>query len=472
MLDVNDYTARDALALTELVKSGEVAATEVVETAIDLAERINPAINAIAWKAYDAALSASRSADKDKVLGGVPTFIKDNDDVAGLPTGQGSRAMPTGQATANSGFVEQLLSTGLINLGKSALPEFGLTATTESLALGATRNPWNPGHIAGGSSGGSAALVSSGVVPIAHGNDGGGSIRIPAACCGLVGLKSTRGRLLSIAHIERLPINIVVQGVLTRTVRDTAAFFAEAEKYRRDPSLPELGLVAGIGKQRLRIAVFTEASDGRPSHPDVAAAVEEAAQHCANLGHHIAPISNPHDASVLRDFHLFWSIIPFLIKIIGKRELGRDFDKSKMEDWAHGLARKFRNNLPRFPFILRRLRKFAASYPSLFNDYDVLLSPILSQPPLRIGEIGPDVPFEIASERVNDYVSFTPYQNIAGAPAIALPIGRSQDGLPVGVQCAANFGADKMLLELAFELEEAAAWQKEMPPILSEALET
>ncbi|MFC1854152.1 amidase family protein [candidate division CSSED10-310 bacterium] len=249
----------DGVELALNIAQGELKRTEVIEAAIARAQKINPVLNAIVIETFEEALNAV-----DGVSGpfaGVPSFIKDNDNVKGLPTTHGSLAVPKKPAVKSSAFATQYKSLGFVILGKSALPEFGLTATTESTANGATRNPWHLNYSPGGSSGGAAALVASGVVPIAHANDGGGSIRIPASCCGLVGLKASRHRLLAIEASERLPIQIATHGVVSRTVRDTAHYYAAAEKLFRNPDLPEIGLVQHAAEKRLKIGLFTKGFD-------------------------------------------------------------------------------------------------------------------------------------------------------------------------------------------------------------------
>lgn len=245
----------DAVGVADRIKRKEITPDEAVEAAINRAQAVNPSLNAISTEMY---AYAKRMAKKPYPgeFSGVPTFIKDNDDVEGFPTTHGSRAVAGVPAKRSSKFVDQFHSLGLVCLGKTTMPEFGLTGTTESSAHGATRNPWNLDHSTGGSSGGSAAMVAAGVVPLAHGNDGGGSTRIPAACCGLVGLKPTRGRLVNVEGSHLLPVNLVHQGVLTRSVRDTAVFYAGAEKHFRNKDLPDIGLVNGPNSRRLRIGFF------------------------------------------------------------------------------------------------------------------------------------------------------------------------------------------------------------------------
>lgn len=447
----------DATGVAKKISSGEITAAEAVEAAIRRAESVNPKLNAIVTEMFDRALEQA----KKKVTGtfaGVPSFIKDTDNLAGAPTRLGSRGMPGKPARKSNAFVEQFLSLGIIPLGKTALPEFGLTATTEPLLSGPARNPWNTDHSTGGSSGGSAAMVASGVVPLAHGNDGGGSIRIPAACCGLVGLKPSRGRLKPLEGSNLLPINIIHQGVLTRSVRDTAAFYAGAEKYYRNPKLPEIGLVQGPGKKRLRIALFTDTPYGTPCHPEAAALTRSAGKLCEKLGHTVMEIPNPSTTQMADDFIIYWGMMAFSMRFLGRVMLAPGFDRSKVEEWTIGMSRLFQKNFTRFPLIVRRLKNYVKIYEDFFNSYDIMLCPTLGHPSPEIGYLGSEVPFDEAFERIKKYAVFTPVQNVTGAPAISLPLGLSNKGLPMGVQFASALGREREILELAFEIEEARPW--------------
>jgi amidase len=253
----------DGVALAELIARGEISAAEVVEAAIARAERVAPPLNAIAAERFAQARSEAERLPGGR-FAGVPTFIKDNTNFTGLTTNHGSAAVRSQPAAKMGVYAEQYMAQGFICLGKSSLPEFGLSATTEFADGGATHNPWHTDYSCGASSGGSAAMVAAGVVPIAHANDGGGSIRIPAACCGLIGLKPSRGRHVTPEAAQSLPINIISEGVVTRSVRDTATFHAEAEKYYRNPKLPPLGLVEGPGARRLRIGVVVDSGHRTP----------------------------------------------------------------------------------------------------------------------------------------------------------------------------------------------------------------
>jgi len=452
--------AADAVEVSRRIRSGEIRAREAVEAAIARAERANPSLNAIATPLFD---SARKEAETPRAgaFSGVPSFIKDIDAVAGSPVLFGSRGLPGEPAARNSRFVDQFLSLGFVNLGKTTLPEFGLTGTTESVLHGPTHNPWRHGFSTGGSSGGSAALVAAGVVPIAHANDGGGSIRIPASCCGLVGLKPSRGRLLDIEGAELLPVKILHQGMLSRSVRDTAAFYYAAEKYYRNRSLPEVGLVTRPGR-RLRIGFFSEIGEHSPAHPECVAAVNDTAELCEKLGHSVEPVASPIGEGFHEDFFLLWATLAFAITRLGKQLVHPRFDRTKVDEFTEGLAQYSKKNVHKVPTAVWRLRKFAHQYARGFDDYDVLLNPTVAMPPPEHGYIGPEVPFDTALERLKWFIPFTPTQNVSGGPAVSLPLGQSNNGLPLGMQFASRIGEERTLLELALEIEAAVPWKS--PP--------
>lgn len=446
----------DAVEIARRIRVGEIRAREAVEAAIARTERVNPSLNAVATRLFDAALREA-NVSRSGIFAGVPTFIKDTDTLAGAPLSFGSRALPNTPSTRSSPFVEQFLALGLIALGKTTLSEFGLTGTTESLRHGPTHNPWRLGYSSGGSSGGSAALVAAGAVPIAHANDGGGSTRIPASCCGLVGLKPSRGRLVDFEGTHLMPVKLQHQGMLSRTVRDTAVFYHAAEKLHRNRRLPEIGLVVRPGR-RLRIGVFSSLSDHEPAHPECVDAVTQAATLCERLGHVVEPVAPPFDERFHEDFLLLWSMLAFAITRFGRQLIHPALERGGFEEFTEGLARHFRENIARAPMAIARLRRFARTHPEVFDDYDVLMCPTMAMPPPEHGYVGPEVPFETLLERMRWMVPFTPVQNVAGTPAISLPLARSRAGLPLGIQLASAMGAERTLLELALEVEEAAPW--------------
>lgn len=447
----------DATELLDRLARREVSPAELRTAALARARIANPELNALTqW--IEQPLRTEVAIPGDAPLAGIPSVLKDNEQLAGYPTSSGSAAVPDTPATACSPFVRHFLGLGLDPIGTTTLPEFGLTASTESTRFGATRNPWDTGRSVGGSSGGSAALVAAGVVPIAHSNDGGGSSRIPAAVCGLVGMKPTRGRLPDALGVDRLPVQITAQGVLTRTVRDTALYYAHAERAFASPALPPIGMVAGPAAARLRIGVCLAAGNGLPVSPDTRAAVQAAGELCAGLGHRVEQVGPPAGDDFGPDFLTFWSYLAFVLHRGGRAIYGRGFDPRRTEVFTQGLSRRLVRQLDRVPPAMRRLRRLAREHEASFTGYDVLLSPVTGHAAPPIGHLGPDVEFRTHLVRLMRFCSMTPVQNVSGSPAMSLPLGRSDTGLPIGVHVAAPFGHERRLLELAFELESAAPW--------------
>ena len=451
-----DATADDALGsddvmeLLRRLRRREVRGDELADAARARIATVNPGLNAVVCNVVEAT--------EPGPLAGIPSAIKDNQDLAGYPTRHGSGATADTPAARDMPFVEHVRRLGLTPMVKTTLPEFGLTASTESSTFGATRNPWNSGHSAGGSSGGSAALVASGALPIAHANDGGGSIRIPAAVCGLVGLKPTRGRFPDRADLAKLPIHIVNQGVLTRSVRDTAYFFAESERQYAAPELPPVGMVVRPERQRLRVGVLLRGLTDIPVDAQTTEAVRAAGETLARLGHEVVDIEPPVDEQFGRDFLRYWAMLSFLMQRAGGRVFGAGFQGARTEALTKGLAAMFVEQAERVPASLRRLRRMAAMSPPVYEVVDVVVSPVVGHPAPPIGYLGPDVPWREQLVRILRFASFTALQNVTGAPAISLPLARTQEGLPIGVQVAAPVGQERRLLSLAYELEMAMPW--------------
>jgi amidase len=446
---------RDATGVADAIRRGEISPTEAVDAAIARAERLREWIDAVAFADYDAARHRAARGATVAPFGGVPTFVKDNVDVRGLPTNHGTSAYAARPATDNDPIASQFLAQGVIPLGKSKLPEFGFNASTEYAAGEPTVNPWNTAYSAGASSGGSAALVASGVVPIAHANDGGGSIRIPAAACGLVGLKSTRGRVLSSKTSRTLPLKIVSDGVLTRSVRDTAAFLAAAERYRPHPTLPPVGTVEGPARARLRIGVVLDSPTGHATDDETRDAVDQTSKLLADLGHDVSEARSPVSDQFVDDFVLYWGMLAFVVSSTGRWALSRDFDRARMDNLSVGLRRMFGRRVARLPRALYRLRRTTTEYQRTFADYDVIVSPVLSHTTPLLGHLSPQQSFDEHLDRLRRYVGFTPLNNAAGGPAMSLPLGQTSQGLPVGLHFSAPIGGERRLLELAYEIEEA-----------------
>jgi len=450
----------DAVELANLLKTKAISQKEVIEAAIKRAQKVDPQLNAVELDCYDNALHQAKFSPSPGYFSGVPTFIKDNTPVAGMPTNHGSAAINSEPSKEHGPYAKQYLDQGFALLGKSALPEFGFNATTEPAHKQATRNPWNTAYSTGASSGGAAALVASGVVPIAHANDGGGSIRIPAACCGLVGLKPSRGRHIDSDQAKSLPINIVSEGIVSRSVRDTAYFHAEAEKYFRNRKLPPIGLVEGPGQKRLRIGFVADSITGHATDEETRKTLEQTLSLLEALGHHVEEMPLPIKPSFIEDFSLYWAMLAFFTQKTGKLIMDPSFDASKLDGLSVGLSDMYKKKFYKTPLLLHRLKKTYQEYAQVFSNYDIVLTPVLAHTTAKLGHISPTVPFDELFDRLMRYVSFTPLANVSGAPAISLPMSATDDNLPISMQFAANHGRERTLLELAYEIEQAKPWRK------------
>jgi amidase len=450
----------DGIALAELIRSGDLTRAEVIDAAVARAERVEGALDAIALLDARRAVAAT-SRPVSGPFSGVPTFVKDNVDVSGWPTNHGSEAFTAKPATHDARVARLLLGTGLVPLGKSRMPEFGFNASTEFMTGQPTCNPWDTRFSAGASSGGAGALVAAGVVPVAHANDGGGSIRIPAAACGLVGLKPTRGRFPP-APLDRLfPVQIGVEGVLSRSVRDTAHFMAATEQAlgRRRSGLPPVGLVEGPGSRRLRIGLVLQSVADIRTDDETRRAVTRTAEVLAGLGHEVVDMPTPVDAQFAADFQLYWGLLGYVASHAA-RLIAPEFEASRLDGLTLGLSRYFRARVRNAPAAVTRLRAAQHRYAQALAGYDGVLSPVTAHTTPRLGHLSPRQPFDQLFERLINYVAFTPLANAAGSPAISLPLGATSDGLPIGVQLMAGHGDERSLLELAYELEAAVPFRR------------
>ena len=440
----------DATETAQRIAKGEVSATEVVQAAIQRLKIWNPKLNALTHFDPEQALQDAKSPG-DQMFSGVPTVVKDLEDLKGVPTRCGTQAFNPGPAKRHADTVAQFLNTGLICLGKTTTSEFGLTATVEPVGGKPTANPISLAHTAGGSSGGSAALVAAGVVPIAHGGDGGGSVRIPAAFCGLVGLKPSRGRLAMMEKTKWMPIRIAQMGVLTATVRDTANYYASVENMAPAAGLPPVGLVEGPGKEKLKVGLFIDTPNQPHVDPEIRRATETTAQRLTDMGHDIQPVQSLAGQREADDFLLYWAFTALLLQgVLAAVPTAR---ARKLEPWTRQLASHARKNIHKVRGAIKRLRAFEEHYHAQFENIDVLLSPITSAPVPEIGALRPDQNFEQKRDKLLQLLPYTPVQNIAGAPGISVPAGKTNSGLPIGVQLAGPIGGERRLLELAFALE-------------------
>jgi amidase len=446
----------DAVGVAEAITRGDISATEAVEAALARIDAVNPTLNAVAVD--DRERARKRAVDGGYCGGsfaGVPSIIKNNTLFAGIPTTHGSAAVPERVATQNEPFTDQLLSTGVNIVGASTLPAFGLTATTEFVDRDPTRNPWDTDYSCGASSGGSAALVAAGALPIAHANDGGGSIRIPAAACGLVGLKPTRDRVVASPEGKSMPIDLISNGIVSRTVRDTARFLADAETFSPAKGLPMVGRVDGPSERRLRIAMLTEPLTGQLLDDDTQAALTATAELLESLGHRTEFVPVPVDRSYINEFTSYWAMLAFGIDHFGKRFVDKGFDRSQLDPFTRGLSRMYLRRMWRTPSILRGLKRSTVQLRETFSRFDAVLSPTLAHTTPKIGYLDPAVDFDKVFDRLTRYVAFTPANNTSGTPGISLPLAQTSDGLPLGMHFSADIGDERTLLELAYELEAA-----------------
>ena len=452
----------DATALADAIANKKVSVKEVTEDAITRAEKVNPTLGAIVVKMYEDAKNTDKLNDKG-VFYGVPAFVKDNDFIKGYPTQKGTGAFVSKIAKKNSKYVNQFFSTGVNCLGKTSLPEFGFICSVENERWGITRNPWNIDYTTGGSSSGSGAMVASGVVPIATANDGAGSTRIPASCCGLVGLKPTRARLYPMEGTETLPVNIVYQGVLTRSVRDTAAYYAAAEKFHYNNKLPKIGHVQTPLQKRLRIAFFENVPAGKQGHndEDTNRVQMETAKLLESLGHQVEMIKVPLDIEALTLHYLtYYGFLSYMSINFGRLTHGAKVDKSVLEPFTLGLADTFaKRKLKLFSSLKILTQSAKKTEAELQQKYDVIMTSVTTKRTPEIGYFSPKLSYDEIAWRGADFASFLPLFNISGSPAISLPLGTASNDMPVGVQFVAPYGQDALLLELSLELEAAKPWK-------------
>lgn len=449
----------DAVETAEQLAKKNVSPREVMEATIRRAEAIGP-LGAFVTPTFERALDEAK-APRGGAFSGVPSALKDLVQQRGVPTSFGSRGGAKLPAPKNEAWVDAFEGLGFISLGKTATPELGLTATTEAVGFAACRNPWDPTRSSGGSSGGAAVLVASGVVPLAHGSDGGGSIRIPAACCGLVGLKPTRGRF-DMEGSNHLPVNVAVQGVLTRTVRDTVAFWDAMSKRAPRSALPKMTPEPGARQRRLRIG-FSAAVPRTAVDPEHVDAVNAVARQLEALGHTVEPVPHTIDEQFMDDFLSYWSVVAFLQSSTMKYVAQKGFNHALYDAWTNELTRRFHSARLDNVKATLRLRKFHQRFLAQFKKVDVLLTPTLAQPPPQLGYLAPDVDGKAQFERLSAFVPFTPAYNASGAPALSLPLARTKAGLPIGLQFGADLGNEALLLGLAAELEQALPWPHVAP---------
>ncbi len=468
MLAPDDLAYLDATAQAQLVRKKEVQPLELVEAAIERIERLNPTLNAVITPMYDLARARASGKLPDGPFRGVPFLLKDiMASYAGVRMAMGSKVLQNFVPDHDSELVKRLKHAGLIILGKTNTPEFGILPTTEPELFGASRNPWDLKRTTGGSSGGAAAAVAAGMVPMAHANDGGGSIRIPAACCGLFGLKPTRARNPLGPDFGDVISGLVVEHALTRSVRDSAALLdATAGPDVGDPYWappPERGFLNEVGADpgRLKIAFTNRAATGVKVHTDCVRAVESVAALCADLGHDVVEAAlNLNGEMVSYAFTVLWSAgCGSTVKALGSTQT-----QVEPLTWA---LKEMSDNFSAADYIhaLMTLQSISRDVARFFLDCDVLLTPTLAEPPVLLGtfDAPADNPLQ-ALERAAAFACFTPLCNMTGQPGMSLPLFWNADGLPIGTHFAGRFGDEATLFRLAAQLEKARPWADRRPP--------
>lgn len=451
----------DGVRLAELIAKGEITATEAVNAAIDRAEAVEPKLNAIASKTYDMAREMAASSPEGR-LGGVPSFIKDLNDWQGASTFYGSQAFKGYVAQKDDPISLAWRKAGIVPIGKSTSPEMGLTATTETLVTGSSHNPWNTDYSTGGSSGGAGALVAARVVPFAHATDGGGSIRIPASCNGVFGLKPSRGRTYLTA--EDPPVAISVSHAETLTVRDSVAVF----RINQTGNYDDIGALSGPSARRLKIGLLTLPGSGTPADGEIVSATEETAELCRGLGHEVREFAFPAGFSnqqFVDSFILYWAAGAAEFVQQASRFSGKPPGTDIVEPLTLYLAGLFVAQQDKLGAAMTYLAGFEALYDGWFENMDVMLTPTLPHLPFKLGELGPMTDPAEHFAKVSHYASFTPLANVSGAASMSVPLAWSAGGLPIGMMFSAKRGDDALLFELAYELEQAKPWIDKRPPV-------
>lgn len=475
MSSFDDFAFQDATALADLVRRKEVTPLELVDAAIEGIERINPALNAVVTPMYDEARQAAAAEIPDGPFRGVPFLLKDLlAAYAGVRMTSGSAFLSDYVPDHDSTLVARLKRAGLIVVGKTNTPELGILPTTEPGLFGPARNPWDTGRTTGGSSGGSAAAVAAGMVAMAHGNDGGGSIRIPASCCGLFGLKPTRARNPLGPDFGDMFSGLIAEHAITRSVRDSALLLDATSGpdvgdpyYAPEPARPFIEEV-GADPGRLKIAFTTATPHGVPIHPDCVKAVQDAAALLSDLGHTVEEAGPTVNADMMvKSFMTLWAagntwVIDGAAHALDRTPTAEHFEPLTWALYGMGSNRTASEYL----LALQMLQLVSRDVGRFFEGYDLWLTPTLGEPPVALGSFDatPENPLQ-GMMRATAFVPFTPICNITGQPAMSVPLFWNDEGLPVGTHFVARFGDEATLFRLAAQLESARPWANRRPPL-------
>jgi amidase len=471
----DDLMFKSAAEQAELVRSGQVRARELVEASLAAIDKLGDELNAVVTRCDERALAEADAVQPGdaRPLAGVPLLVKDLAALTeGVRTTMGMRALEDWVPAEDSATVRRLRAAGAIVVGKTNLPEMGILPVSEPLRFGPARNPWDTSRTPGGSSGGSAAAVAAGMVAIAHGNDGGGSIRIPASCCGLVGLKPSRGRVSWAPHLAELAAGFATDGVLRRSVRDSAlgldilAGYEPGDPYwAPDPSAPFVDAV-GRAPGALRVAFVVDSPNGVPVDPDCVSATRQAAELLESLGHQVQEIQIEADEAYVTNFITVWIAGTANEVETWGRLSGRKLDVEKLEPLSRQMYdMSLQLSATDYLRALDWLHDYSRQLVRMWDGIDVLLTPTLAKPPIEVGALEPkegEPPVQMLMNAA-EWVPFTPVWNVTGQPAVSLPLHQTDAGLPVGVQLVGPPAGEELLISLAAQAEEAQPWSERRP---------
>lgn len=482
MLD--KFGVTDATGLAALVARGEVTAGELLDDALEAVTRLNPPLNAVTLVQEGVARAAIAAGLPRGPFRGVPFLLKDlGCEAVDFPSHSGSRLLANTRYGQDSAIFDRIRATGVVTFGRTTSPEGGIGAATEAAVYGGpTRNPWNLDHTSGGSSGGAGAAVAAGIVPFAHGSDGGGSVRIPAASCGLFGFKPTRARLPDGPYAGEGWAGMAIDGFLTWSVRDTAVMLDccagpdLGAPYVAPPLQRSHADAISRPPRRLRVAVCDTTFTGGAIHPEVRAAVMQAADLLEALGHHVTPARPQADVGVM--MRAWTDIVAVGTSLSVKKTVaarGRPLGPDEVEGVTRG-AMAHAGTLPaeRYLEAVGEIHAFGREMAAFFcpagaAGYDILLSATLAEPPARVGRFSHAtedyLAYRTGPAGIFAYSPFCAVFNASGQPAASVPLGMSTDGLPIGVHLAAAFGEDETLIALCAELEQAAPWSARRPAL-------
>jgi amidase/6-aminohexanoate-cyclic-dimer hydrolase len=472
-----DFLAQDATALAGMVAKGDVTPNELLDAALAKVAAVNPALNAVVLMQEDVARRSIAQGLPRGPFRGLPFLLKDlGCESVDFPSHKGSRLFANTKYKRNSAIFERIRATGVVTFGRTTSPESGIGAATESAVYGGpTRNPWNLEHTSGGSSGGAGSVVAAGIVPFAHGSDGGGSVRIPASSCGLFGFKPTRARLPDGPYAGEGWAGMGIDGFLTRSVRDTATMLDACAgsdlgaPYSAPPLLKSHADAISRPPRRLRVGICDTNFTGDAIDPEVAQAVRDAGRLLESLGHHVTPALPKADVPMMMRA---WTDIVAVGTALSVRSglKGRAMTADLVEGVSRGATLLAETLSPlRYLEAVGEIHAFGRQMAAAFADFDILLSATLSEPPAKVGRFSHEtedyLAYRIGPKGIFAYSPFCAIFNASGQPAASVPLGMSKDGLPIGVHLAAPYGNDEELIAMCAELEAAQPWAARRPAV-------